>query len=369
MDVPFLELKPAYLELKSEFDAAYHRVMESGWYLLGAEVKAFESEYAAYCETDHCVGVANGLEAIKLALLAADVGPGDEVVVPAHTFIATWLAVSSVGATIVPVEPDPVTLNIDTDLIAPVITSKTKAIIPVHLYGQPAHMAPIMEIAVEHDLVVIEDAAQAQGATYKGRRVGSLGHLAAHSFYPGKNLGAFADGGAVTTSDPGLAERVRMLGNYGSRQKYNHEIVGTNSRLSELQAAFLRVRLSVLDQWNDRRREQAAQYTRELAACANIALPQPRTDTNPVWHLYVIQTDHRDELQKHLSDSGIGTVIHYPIPCHRSGAYRELGFNEFPITENISKRCLSLPIGPHARDPVKVANMIIRFQPGNAASV
>ncbi|TWT80141.1 dTDP-3-amino-3,6-dideoxy-alpha-D-galactopyranose transaminase [Planctomycetes bacterium CA13] len=369
MNVPFLELKPAYLELKDQFDAAYHRVMDSGWYLLGAEVKAFESEYAEYCGADHCVGVANGLEAIKLALLAADVGPGDEVIVPAHTFIATWLAVSSVGATIVPVEPDPSTLNIDTNRITPVITSRTKAIIPVHLYGQPAQMDPIMEIAAEHDLVVIEDAAQAQGATYKGRRVGSLGHMAAHSFYPGKNLGAFADGGAVTTSDLAIAERVRMLGNYGSRQKYHHEIVGTNSRLGELQAAFLRVRLSVLDQWNGRRREQAAVYTRQLAECANLVLPQPRSDTNPVWHLYVIQTDHRDELQKYLADSGIGTVIHYPIPCHRAGAYQALGFDQFPITENISKRCLSLPIGPHSIGQEMVVNTVIRFQTGNVASV
>lgn len=361
--IPFLELKPAYLELKEQFDEAYHRVMDSGWYLMGEELRCFETEYAQYCETDYCVGVANGLDALKLSLMAADVGPGDEVIVPAHTFIATWLAVTAVGATIVPVEPNSVTMNINVDRISASITPQTKAIIAVHLYGQPAEMEPIMKLADAHQLIVIEDAAQAHGATYRGRKVGSLGHIAAHSFYPGKNLGAFADGGGVTTNDGELAQRVRMLGNYGSREKYHHELAGTNSRLGELQAAFLRVRLSVLDQWNDRRRQQAQRYQRALADCDEILLPQVHPDTNPVWHLYVIQTQNRDQLQKHLSDSGIGTGIHYPIPCHQSGAYqtgkyRSLGLSSFPVTESISRRCLSLPIGPQANVAMEVIRSI-----------
>src|SRR5665213_3171304 len=264
MKVPFLELKPAYLELKDEFDAAYHRVMDSGWYLLGKELEAFESEFTQYCEVKHCLGVGNGLDAIHLILRGYDIGPGDEVIVPSHTFIATWLGVTFAGATPVPVEVNPQTYNLDSNLIEAAITPRTKAILPVHLYGQTADMDPIMEIARRHKLKVVEDAAQAQGARYKGRRAGSLGDAAAFSFYPGKNLGAFSDAGAVTTNDLQLAERMARLRNYGSKIKYQHEEVGLNSRLDELQAAFLRIKLRHLDEWNERRSKIAAVYLDRL---------------------------------------------------------------------------------------------------------
>ncbi|GAB5517433.1 DegT/DnrJ/EryC1/StrS family aminotransferase [Rhodopirellula baltica] len=349
--VPFLELKPAYLELKDEFDEAYHRVMDSGWYLLGQELESLEREYAAYCETDHCVGVGSGLDALMLALRAYDIGPGDEVIVPSHTFIATWLAVSQCGATPVPVEPRCDTGNIDVGKIPAAITTNTKAILPVHLYGQPADMDPIMELAAQHDLVVIEDAAQAQGARYKGQRVGSLGHAAAHSFYPGKNLGAFGDGGAVTTADPKLAERIRSLRNYGSQVKYHYDEPGFNSRLDELQAAFLRVKLRHLDQWNQRRRDLASAYLTELSPLAtrhSILLPTVPDWADPVWHLFVIRTQQRDAVREHLQQHGIGTQIHYPIPPHASDAYRDLGFSldAFPLANQLANEVLSLPMGP-----------------------
>lgn len=346
MKVPFLELKPAYLELKEEFDAAYHRVMDSGWYLLGEELHSFESEYAAYCETDYCVGVGSGLDALVLALRAYDIGPDDEVIVPAHTFIATWLAVSHCGATPVPVEPRMDTYNIDVERIKNAITSKTRAIIPVHLYGQPADMDPIMEIADRHGLVVIEDAAQAQGALYKGRKVGSLGHAAAHSFYPGKNLGAFADAGGVTTNDVELAERIAMLRNYGSKVKYYYEEAGFNSRLDELQSAFLRVRLAKLDEWNDRRRKIASNYSTRLQNLHSIVLPKVATWAEPVWHLFVILNDQRDELKEQLYEAGIGTQIHYPIPAHQTVAYRQCPATKLPNSDELSRTCLSIPIGP-----------------------
>ncbi|QDV65935.1 DegT/DnrJ/EryC1/StrS family aminotransferase [Crateriforma conspicua] len=351
MPIPFLELKPAYLELKDEFDAAYHRVMDSGWYLLGEELSSLEAEYAAYCETDHCVGVGSGLDALMLALRAYDIGPGDEVIVPSHTFIATWLAVSQCGATPVPVEPRSDTGNIDVEKIPAAITANTKAIIPVHLYGQPADMDPIMELATQHDLIVIEDAAQAQGARYKGRRVGSLGHAAAHSFYPGKNLGAFGDGGAVTTTDPKLAERIRSLRNYGARVKYHYDEPGFNSRLDELQAAFLRVKLRHLDEWNQRRRDLAGLYFTELSPLAtrhSLLLPTVPDWADPVWHLFVIRTPQRDALREHLQQHGIGTQIHYPIPPHASEAYRDLGYSpdDFPIAKQLADEVLSLPMGP-----------------------
>ena len=347
MKIPFLELKPAYLELKAEFDEAYHRVMDSGWYLLGEELEAFESEYSSFCEAAHCVGVASGLDALHLALRACNVGPGDEVIVPAHTFIATWLAVTAVGATPVPVEPNPKTYNIDVDRIEDAISSRTRAIIPVHLYGQPADMDPIMDIATRHGLMVIEDAAQAQGARYKGRRVGSLGHVAAHSFYPGKNLGAFADGGGITTNDPKIAERIRILRNYGSKQKYYYEEAGMNSRLDEIQAAFLRVRLTRLEGWNVRRSTIAKTYLSALASSSDLILPFVPEWAKPAWHLFVVQSNEREQLQQTLKNAGIGTQIHYPIPAHKTAAYGEYHQACFPITEEISKNCVSLPIGPH----------------------
>lgn len=350
MKVPFLELKPTYDELRAEFDAAYHRVMDSGWYLLGQELEAFEMEYADYCGVRYCVGVANGLDALHLSLRAAGIGPGDEVIVPSHTYIATWLAVTHSGATPVPVEASWDTMNIAPHLIEAAITSRTKAILPVHLYGQTVDMQPIMSMAEAHHLLVLEDAAQAQGARCRGQRVGNLGHIAAHSFYPGKNLGAFADAGAVTTNDPDLADRVRVLRNYGSRVKYHNEVAGYNSRLEELQAAFLRAKLKYLDEWNDRRSKIAALYLKELAPLTlmspNFELPSVPSWAEPVWHLFVVRHPQRDELQRHLSNRGIGTLIHYPIAVHRSQAYPDFSVRNFPIAEKLAGSVLSIPIGP-----------------------
>ena len=358
MNIPFLELKPTYLELKEEFDAAYQRVMDSGWYLMGCELEAFESEFAEYCEAGHCVGVANGLDALHLIVRAYGIGPGDEVIVPSNTFIATWLAVSYAGATPVPVEPDPVTHNLDPARIKAAITSRTKAIMPVHLYGLPADMDPINEIARHHGLKVIEDSAQAQGARYKGHRTGSLGDAAGHSFYPGKNLGAFADAGAVTTNDPELADRIRTLRNYGSKQKYHYETQGINSRMDELQAAILCVKLRKLDEWNARRSVIAAHYLEQLADLSSQLfsvsgfqlLPTVPSWASPVWHLFVIRHPQRDALQKHLTEQGIQTIIHYPIPPHLSGAYSTASLVNLPIAEHLANQVLSIPIGPHQQE-------------------
>ena len=348
MNVPFLELKPTYLELKDQFDAAYHRVMDSGWYLLGQETEAFEEEYARYCGVKHCVTVANGMDALTLSLRALGIRPGDEVIVPTHTFIATWLAVSQVGATPVPVEPNPDTCNIDPGKIENAITEKTKAIVPVHLYGQTADMDPIMRIANKHSLVVIEDAAQSQGALHNKQRSGSLAHSASHSFYPGKNLGAFSDGGAVTTNDASLAKNVRKLRNYGSHVKYQHEQMGVNSRMDETQAAFLRIKLQYLDEWNSRRKSIAKSYLDQMAGIPLLKLPTILSVCDPVWHLFVIQHPQRDRLQKMLSEAGVGTLIHYPVPCHCATAYEHLEFeaDQFPVANHLANSVLSLPIGP-----------------------
>lgn len=349
MKVPFLELKPTYEELRDEFDAAYHRVMESGFYLLGKEVEAFETEYAAYCDAKFCVAVGNGLDALHLILRAYAIGAGDEVIVPSNTFIATWLAVSYSGAIPVPVEPDVRTYNINPAKIAAAITPKTKAIMPVHLYGQPADMDPIRELAKKHGLKVIEDSAQAQGVRYKGRRAGSLGDAAGHSFYPGKNLGAFSDAGAVTTNDADLADQVRTLRNYGSKKKYFHDYKGFNSRVDEIQAAFLRVKLKHLDGWNKRRRAVAARYLAELAGAPDLTLPFVPEWAEPVWHLFVVRHPHREALQQKLAEAGIGTLIHYPVAAHLSGAYADRKFarGTFPVAEALADTVLSLPMGPH----------------------
>lgn len=349
MNIPFLDLRAAYLELKSEIDEAVARVMDSGWYILGAEVEAFETEYAAYCETSHCIGVGNGLDALHLALRAMDVGSGDEVIVPSNTYIATWLAVSQCGATPVPVEPLEATYNINPALIEPAITPQTKAILPVHLYGQPVDLDPILSIARKHGLLVLEDAAQAHGARYKGKRIGAHGDAVAWSFYPGKNLGAFGDGGAITTNDSGIADRIRLLRNYGSKIKYHNEVVGFNSRLDELQAAVLRVKLIRLDEWNERRRCIAAQYLQQLSDQHELALPYVPEWVEPVWHLFVVRHVQRDALQKKLGEAGIGTLIHYPIPPHLQQAYASAGYVKglFPIAERIANECLSLPMGSH----------------------
>lgn len=362
--IPFLDLKATYLELKTELDQAYQRVMDSGWYLFGNELEAFENEFANYCEVQYCIGVGNGLDALHLILRAMNIGEGDEVIVPANTYIATWLAVSYAGAKPIPVEPDEETYNINPDLIEEAITEKTKAILPVHLYGQPAEMDKIKAIAKKYNLNVIEDASQSHGARHKGKRVGSLGDAAGFSFYPGKNLGAFADGGAVTTNDPKIAEKVRLLSNYGSKIKYQNEIKGFNSRLEELQAAFLRVKLRKLDEWNQRRQKIAEYYLENLSE-TNLQLPHFKEICEPVWHLFVIRHPQRYQLQKYLTDSGIGTLIHYPIPPHLSKAYQEeyQGVS-FPITETMAKEVLSLPIYPHLslENLEKITNKIIRFR-------
>jgi dTDP-3-amino-3,4,6-trideoxy-alpha-D-glucose transaminase len=345
--IPFLDMKSVYAELKPELDAAYGRVMESGWFVLGKEVEAFEQEYAAFCGTRHCVGLGNGLEALELTLRGWDLGPGDEVIVPSNTYIATWLAVSAVGATVVPVEPTPAGPNIDPDRIGAAVTPRTRAIMPVHLYGEPADMDAIMAVAEKHGLKVIEDVAQAQGARVRGRRTGSLGHAGAHSFFPTKNIGAFGDGGAVTTDDPALADRLRVLRNYGSKVKYVNIERGLNSRLDELQAAFLRVKLKNLDAWNEHRRLVAARYTDRLAGISGLGLPRTPQWAESVWHLYVVRTDRRAGLIKALDSAGIGSLIHYPIPPHLQQAYADLGMprGSFPLAETLSETVLSLPMG------------------------
>ena len=346
--VPFLDLRAPYLEQQSDLDAALARVAASGWYLLGEELRGFEAEWARYTESAHAVGVANGLDALHLALLALDVGPGDEVIVPSNTYIATWLAVSMTGARPVPVEPDPATYNIDPERIEDAIGPRTRAILPVHLYGLPADMEPIREIAARRGLRILDDAAQAHGARYRGEPVGALADATAWSFYPGKNLGAFGDGGAVTTDDDAIADRVRVLRNYGSRVKYVNEVRGFNSRLDDLQAAVLRVKLARLDEWNARRARAAARYADALADLP-LVLPAAPTYATPSWHLYVVRTYEREALQSALRARDVETLIHYPIPPHRQQAYAELDWpaDAFPIANTIHDEILSLPIGPH----------------------
>jgi dTDP-4-amino-4,6-dideoxygalactose transaminase len=347
--IPFLDLKAPYLELKDELDDAYHRVMNSGWYIGGAEVEDFERDFAEYCGAKHCVGVGNGLEALHLILRGYGIGAGDEVIVPANTYIATWLAVSYCGATPVPVEPDAQTYNIAPKNIEAAITKRTKAILPVHLYGQPAEMGAINQIAAKYDLKVIEDAAQAQGARFRNKLTGGLGDAAGFSFYPGKNFGAYGDAGAVTTDDDRLAEQIRMLRNYGSKVKYYNEVKGYNSRLDPLQAAFLRVKLKHLDEWNARRAKIAEYYLENLSDVSDLTLPFVPEEAEPVWHLFVVRHPRRDELQKHLENAGIGTMIHYPVPPHLSEAYQDLNLNpdDFSLSAAIAETVLSLPISPH----------------------
>jgi dTDP-4-amino-4,6-dideoxygalactose transaminase len=346
--IPFLDLKSSYIELKEEFDIKFRHVMESGWYILGSEVSSFEEEFAAYCGVKHCIGVGNGLEALHLILRAMNIGQEDEVIVPSNTYIATWLAVSYAEAIPVPVEPDARTYNIDPSLIEKAITPRTKAVLPVHLYGQPADMDSIIAIARKYNLYVIEDAAQAHGASYRGRKTGSLGDAAGFSFYPTKNLGAFGDGGAITTNDDSIAKKVRVLRNYGSEKKYVNIMKGFNSRLDELQAAFLRVKLKHLDDWN-RRRSQIANYYKKALTGSELILPHVPEWAQPVWHVFVIRSNKRNQLQDNLKNKGIGTLIHYPIPPHLQEAYRDLRYEKgaFPIAEKLADEVLSLPIGPY----------------------
>lgn len=348
MKIPFLDLKEGYTELKEEIDAVYSRVMNSGWYILGEEVEAFEQEFAEYCGVKHCIGVANGLDALHLILRGYGISKGDEVIVPANTYIATWLAVTYAGATPVPVEPDIDTYNISPERIEAAVTEKTKAIIPVHLYGRPADMDRINEVAQKHKLKMIEDAAQAQGARYKRKRAGNLGDAAGFSFYPGKNLGAFGDAGAVTTNDGALADSVRLLRNYGSRVKYHNEIKGFNSRLDPLQAAFLRIKLKYLDKWNERRLTLARRYHTELAHVSDLSLPGYNELYESAWHLFVVRDNDRNKLQRSLEKHGVQTLIHYPIPPHLSEAYKTTRRTlNLPISEKLAASVLSLPIGPH----------------------
>lgn len=347
MTVPFLDLGAAYAEIRDEIEAAVLAALRSGWFVGGAEVEAFEEEYARHTGSRHCVGVANGLDALHLALRALDIGPGDEVIVPSHTFVATWLAVSHCGATPVPVEPLESTYNIDPARIEAAITPRTRAIVPVHLYGQPAELDAVLAIARKHGLRVVEDAAQAHGARYRGDRLGGHGDAVAWSFYPGKNLGALGDGGAVTTDDPEIASRLRMLRNYGSRTKYVNEMRGFNSRLDPVQAAALRVKLRHLDEWNSRRRRIAHLYLEGLAK-SGLVLPQIAGNADPVWHLFVVRHPERDAFQRRLAEAGIATLIHYPIPPHRQQAYAgHWEADAFPLAARIADQVLSLPIGPH----------------------
>ena len=346
MNIPFAAFEGMHDEIREELDKAYKTVMDRSYFIQGQELEQFEKEFATYCDCKYCIGVANGLDALILVLRAFDIGAGDEVIVPSNTFIATALAVSYVGATPVFVEPVLENYNIDVTKIEAAITEKTKAIIPVHLQGRMADMDPILEIAEKYNLKVIEDAAQAHGALYKGRKAGSLGHAAGFSFYPGKNLGALGDGGCVTTNDEELAKKVRALGNYGSDYKYHHIYKGTNSRLDEMQAAFLRVKLPQLDKWNAFRRVVADKYLKEIKNPL-IKLPVASTDEyEHIYHVFVVRCDRRDELEAYLADKGIGTVKHYPTPMHLQGAYKDLNIKEgeLPIAEEISRTVLSLPM-------------------------
>lgn len=344
--IPFLDLAALHAPLAAEMEAAYRRVAAASHFILGPELDAFESEFAAYCGSRHCIGTGNGLDALTLALVGAGIAPGDEVIVPAQTFIATWLAVSHAGATPVPVDVVPASHNIDPGALEAAITRRTRAIIPVHLFGRPADMDAINTVARRHGLFVLEDAAQAHGARYQGKRTGKLGDAAAFSFYPGKNLGALGDGGAVTTDDDALADRLRGLRNYGSPRKYHHPEIGFNSRLDELQAAFLRIKLPHLEKWNARRDEIAAQYTSALAGLP-VGLPLPGDAAcQPVWHQYVVTVPQRDRLQARLTEQGVATMVHYPLPPHLQPAYQVLAERRFPAAEALAAECLSLPICP-----------------------
>lgn len=359
MKIQFLDLKAGYRELHVDLEAASRRVLESGWYVLGSEVEAFEHEFAAYCGAKHCIGVGNGLDALFLILRSYGIGPGCEVIVPANTYIATWLAVSYAGALPVPVEPDLKTYNLDPNEIEKAITPQTRAIIPVHLYGQPAEMGPIYGIAQRYDLKIIEDAAQAHGSAYAGKQAGNLGDAAAFSFYPTKNLGALGDAGAVVTNDDGIADRVRVLRNYGSRAKYQNEVKGINSRLDPIQASFLRVKLKHLPEWNARRANIAKQYLEALKECSDLIAPCVAPSAEPAWHLFVVRHRSREKLKEHMRQSGIETMIHYPVPPHLSGAYGNEDWKrgDFPITEELAETVLSIPINPHL-STAEVASII-----------
>ena len=363
--IEFLNLRHVNEPALPEILTAAERVIRSGRYILGAECEAFEAEFAQFCGVRHCIGVGNGLDALHLILRGYGIGPGDEVIVPSHTFVATWLAVSHAGAEPVPVEPLEATGNLDSSKLAAAITSRTRAILAVHLYGQPADMDPIHQSAARNGLLVIEDAAQAHGARYKGKRTGGLGHAAGFSFYPGKNLGALGDAGAVTTNDDELANRIRRLRNYGSLTRYRHDEIGFNSRLDEIQAALLRVKLRRLDDENAIRRDRAARYFEALAG-ADVVLPEVIPDVDPAWHLFVVRSPRRDLLADRLAATGVGTLIHYPMAIHQQSAYQSTHgkLEPFPIATRLASQVLSLPMSPalSAADVSHVAKAV------NAAS-
>lgn len=349
MNVPFLDLAAPHAAIRGELDAAIGGVIDASAFVGGAEVEAFEAEFAQAMGARFAVGVANGLEALQLALLACGIGPGDEVLVPAHTFIASWLAVTHCGAVPVPVEPEPDGFNMDPERLAAARTPRTRAVMPVHLYGAPAAMEAVSAFARAHGLVVVEDAAQAHGARHLGQPVGAWGEAAAWSFYPGKNLGALGDAGAVTTNDAALAARLRALRNYGSPERYRHDCLGFNSRLDALQAAVLRVKLRQLGGWNARRQQVAAAYLEGLADLPGVTLPPVQPASQAVWHLFVLRCHQRDRLQADLLDQGVHTQVHYPVPCHRQAAYARPDW-QLPRAEALAAQVLSLPMGPHLSD-------------------
>lgn len=363
--VPFLSFKEINKQLRPEIIRAFESVFDEAWYIMGQQLAAFEKEYAMFNRVNHAIGISNGLDALHIALKTLGIGEGDEVIVPSHTYIATVLAITYAGAKPVFVEPDRDTYNIDTNNIEAVITSATKAIMPVHLYGQACDMSKIEEIAEKNKLFVIEDNAQAHGATWNGKLTGSWGHLNATSFYPGKNLGALGDAGAVTTDDASYADKANSLRNYGSVKKYKHDEIGYNQRMDEMQAAFLRVKLKYLAEWTRQRQEVAENYDRLLQGTGDIITPLVAKEATHVYHLYVIRTNKRDLLQQFLQERGIGTLIHYPIPVHLQRAYHYLGYKkgDFPIAELIADTCLSLPVWPgmSQRDIETVANAVKDF--------
>jgi dTDP-4-amino-4,6-dideoxygalactose transaminase len=345
--IPLVDLKAQHRAIGDEIDAAMDRVIQQTSFIMGPDVGAFEAEFARFCGAEQCVGVSSGTAALELALRASGVGPGDEVITVAHTFIATAEAISAVGATPVFVDIDPRTYNMDPDALAAAITPATRAVIPVHIYGQPADMSRIVAAAKAHGLTVIEDAAQAHGATWRGRRTGTLADAACFSFYPGKNLGAYGDAGAVTTNAQTLADQIRLLRNHGRREKYLHEQRGFGERLDTLQAAILRAKLAHLEEWTASRRRLAARYS-ELLAGEELILPAVHPDADPAWHLYVIRTPRRDAMLAWLRDAGIGAGVHYPVPLHLQPAYADLGYSrgQLPVTEQVADTCLSLPLYP-----------------------
>jgi dTDP-4-amino-4,6-dideoxygalactose transaminase len=352
IEVPFLDVGASVQELRPQIDARMAEVLDRGWFVLGSALEAFEQEFADFVGARHCIGVGNGLDALTLALLAASVGPGDEVIVPAHTFIATWLAASRIGARPVPVDVDPESGLLDPERVADAMTGRTRAIVPVHLYGRPAAMPELAELARRHGVFLLGDAAQAHGASVAGRPIGAFGDANAWSFYPAKNLGALGDGGAVTTDDDGLASAVRRLRSYGGEQKYRHEDPGINSRLDEIQAAVLSVKLAVLPEWNARRERVAARYAALLEGLP-VQLPPPDATVRSSWHLFVVRTPERTALQDFLAERSIATQVHYPRPPHLERAFHDLGLRpgSFPVAERWTREVLSLPMGPHLTEP------------------